>query len=224
MKLKRIKILEQPVKIKGGKKMNIDLIRGDTLNIEFEITSETAIDLSDEGFDVKFSVKQAATNNNYIFQKDKTAVTQKAGNTFVLRVAPEDTQNLRAGWYYYDLQITLDDDVYTILIGMLQLIRDITLPPSALPDFIYPDVNGDDTVNNQDVNLIWTAYMNIATGEPSGLTDEQEDIADCNRDGRIDSTDVSLAMLFISEVGEGKYVNNAEGWSEFMANHYEIQG
>lgn len=204
--------------------MNIDLIRGDTLNIQFEIEADTVINPLSENFAVTFSLKQAASDTGYVFQKDKTALTTIADNTFIIRVAPEDTQNLIPGWYYYDLQLEFDNDTYTIALGMLQLIRDITLPPSALPVFIYPDVNGDLTVDRQDADMIMDAYINLAFGRPSGLTEAQEDIADCNRDGRIDSIDASLVLGFIQDCEDGKYFNTADGWSEYMANHYEIQG
>ena len=203
--------------------MNIDLIRGDTLNIQFEIESDTILDLESENFLITFSLKQAATNNGYIFQKDKTAVTSIADNTFIMRIAPTDTEDLIPGWYYYDLQLTIGEDVYTIALGKLQLVRDITLPPSPLPAFVYPDIDGDGTVTTDDAGMILTAYGNILAGNPSGLTDAQEDMADCNRDGRIDGTDATLCLSFISDCDKGKYTNTANGWSEFMANHYEIQ-
>lgn len=204
--------------------MNIDLIRGDTLNIQFEIKADTVLNLESENFGVTFSLKQAASDTGYVFQKKKDAVSEIADNTFILRVAPEDTQSLIPGWYYYDLQLTIEDDVYTIALGKLQLIRDITLPPSELPVFLYPDINGDLTVDRQDADMIMDAYMNLAVGRPSGLTEAQEDLADCNRDGRIDSIDATLVLSFIGDYEDGKYANSPEGWSEFMANHYEIQG
>ena len=204
--------------------MNIDLIRGDTLNIQFEIEADTVLNLESENFDVTFSLKQAASDTGYVFQKKKDAVSELGTNIFIMRVAPEDTQSLVPGWYYYDLQLNINNDIYTIALGKLQLIRDITLPPSELPVFLYPDINGDLTVDRQDADMIMDAYMNLAVGRPSGLTEAQEDLADCNRDGRIDSIDATLVLSFIGDCEDGKYFNNPEGWSEFMANHYEIQG
>ena len=52
--------------------MNIDIIRGDTLNIQFEIESDTVLDLESEDFEITFSLKRLATDNDYVFQKDKT--------------------------------------------------------------------------------------------------------------------------------------------------------
>lgn len=204
--------------------MNIDMIRGDTLNIQFEIESDTVLDLNDDTFNVTFSVKQSATDTAYVFQKNKTAVTSIADNTFILRVAPEDTEDLIPGYYYYDLQIQVGDNTYTIALGKLQLIRDITLPPAVLPTFVYPDVNGDGLADDDDVMLILEAYTNIQVGEPSGLTPEQEDIADCNRDGRITSSDATLLAGFLRDVSRGLYSNNSAGWDAYMAVHYPLQG
>ena len=150
--------------------MDIDMIRGDTLNIQFEIEADEPINYASEDFNVTFSVKQAATDNAYVFQKHKSAVTEIDENTFVLRVAPEDTESLTPGYYYYDLQLNIKTDVFTIALGYLQIIRDITLPSAVLPVFIYPDINGNGIVDRTDAVLIMQAYSNIQTGQPSGLT------------------------------------------------------
>ena len=204
--------------------MNIDTIRGDTLNIQFEIEADTVLDLEDDDFQITFSLKQAATDNAYVFQKDKTAVVSPSPNVFILRVAPDDTVNLVPGYYYYDIQLNIADDVYTIAIGKLHLEIDITRPPVVLPTFPYPDINDDGTVNSIDSSMVLTAYMNIASGEPSGLTAEQEDLADCNRDGIISSKDASLIMAYYSDCVAGLYTNDQAGWTTFMSEHYEQQG
>lgn len=204
--------------------MDIDMIRGDTLNIQFEIEADEILDLERSDFEITFSVKQAATDIAYIFQKHKSDVTEIAENTFVLRVAPEDTESLTPGFYYYDLQLNIKTDVFTIALGYLQIIRDITLPPAVLPTFIYPDINGNGIVDRTDAVLIMQAYSNIQTGQPSGLTPEQEDMADCNRNGVIDSSDPSLCFRFVSDCEAGKYTNDLAGWNEFMAIHYSLQG
>lgn len=204
--------------------MNIDTIRGDTLNIQFEIGADTVLDLEDDDFQITFSLKQAATDNAYVFQKDKTAVVSPSPNVFILRVAPDDTVNLVPGYYYYDIQLNIADDVYTIAIGKLHLEIDITRPPVVLPTFPYPDINDDGTVNSIDSSMVLTAYMNIASGEPSGLTAEQENLADCNRDGIISSKDASLIMAYYSDCVAGLYTNDQAGWTTFMSEHYEQQG
>ena len=204
--------------------MNIDMIRGDTLTIQFEIESNTPLDLADDNFKITFSLKQSATSTDYVFQKDKTAVTEISQNMFKIRIAPEDTVNLVPGFYYYDLQLEIYDDVFTIAIGKLYLETDITRPPAELPEFPYPDIDGDGRVTSMDASLVFAAYMNISTGEPSGLTPEEENLADCNRDGLIDVIDASLIMSYYAGCGTGKYTNNQAGWTAFMTEHYIPQG
>jgi hypothetical protein len=203
--------------------MNIDMIRGDTLTVQFEIESNTILDLADDNFKITFSLKQTATAKEYVFQKDKTAVMQISQNNFKIRIAPEDTVNLVPGFYYYDLQLDIYDDVFTIAIGRLYLETDITRPPVILPDFPFPDIDGDGSVTLMDATKVLRAYSNIQAGEPSGLTPEQEDLADANRDGFINSIDASLIMSFYSGCATDKYTNNQAGWTTFMTEHYVPQ-
>lgn len=199
---------------------NIDMIRGDTLNITFSIGADTVIDLSSDEVAFTFSVKEKATDVAYVFQKDKSAVTALGDNSFVFRIAPEDTVELVPGYYYYDIQFDFGSDVYTLAIGQLHIEIDITRPPIVYPDFPYPDINSDGTVDTSDVVLILQAYANIRAGEPSGLTAEQEDLADANRNGVIDSSDAALISSFYAGCQGGTYTNDQEGWTEFMRSRY----
>ena len=45
---------------------------------------------------------------------------------YIVRIAPEDTKNLETGMYYYDLQIELNGDVFTVLNGALKIESDVT--------------------------------------------------------------------------------------------------
>lgn len=203
--------------------MDFASTRGDSIFIQFDIDSDIVLDLSSDDFEITFSLKQSATDSAYVFQKDKTAVTQLAENSFVLRIAPEDTVELFPGYYYYDIQLNIGDDVFTIALGQLQLVRDITRPPVVLPTFIYPDVNGDGIVDTSDAVLVMQAYANIQAGQPSGLTEEQENLADCDRNGIIDSTDAMLISSFYSACQGGTYTNNSAGWTEYMNARYGAQ-
>ena len=203
--------------------MNIDTIRGDTLNIQLEFESDIVLNLESENFDITFSLKQFATAVPYVFQKDKTAVTEIDDNIFMLRIAPEDTVDLVPGYYYYDIEVKLGEDVYTVAIGRLHIEVDITRPPVVLPSFPYPDIDGDGIITAIDASMVLTAYSNIQAGEPSGLTPEQENLADANRDGIISSVDASLIMSFYSGCSIGTYTNDQSGWNTFMAEHYEPQ-
>jgi len=199
---------------------NIESFRGDTLPISFGIVSDVEIDLNSDSVAFTFSVKEKATDIAYVFRKDKSAITALGDNTFLLRIPPEDTVDLVPGYYYYDLQFDFGEDVYTLESGQLHLKIDITRPPVVFPEFPYPDVNNDGTVDTSDVVLILQAYANIRAGEPSGLTAEQEDLADANRNGVIDSSDAALISSFYAGCQGGTYTNDQAGWTAYMQTRY----
>ena len=53
-------------------------------------------------------------------------VTYEGDNTWMVRIAPEKTENLEAGRYRYDLELRFGDDVLTALIGRMRLVQDVT--------------------------------------------------------------------------------------------------
>ena len=49
------------------------------------------------------------------------------GNGYVsVRVAPEDTQEIEAGRYFYDYQIGIGEDRYTLMKGVLTIEQDVS--------------------------------------------------------------------------------------------------
>lgn len=205
---------------------DINMVRGDTLSIQFEL--DKAIDIEDAVTEITFSVKENKTDNEYIFQRKKANVTTVAENTYIMRIEPQATADLIPGRYYYDLELKVgttqeDYDVFTLIYGQLELITDITLRPIDYPEFVYPDINGDGIIDGRDSTLILSAYANISAGEPSGLTTEQEALADVDKDGKITAKDASYVMSFYAECVAGAYENNSAGWIEFMRANYNIK-
>lgn len=45
---------------------------------------------------------------------------------YAVRVSPKDTENLQAGTYYYDLQVSVNYDVFTIMKGRFIIEQDAT--------------------------------------------------------------------------------------------------
>lgn len=104
---------------------NLKMVRGDTLafGIEYDFDDESNQDLDT----CYFSCKLNPDDENYIFQKSIGDGISKAGNNqYRVRVAPEDTDGIETGKYYYDLQIGLNNDIFTILKGVLIVEREIT--------------------------------------------------------------------------------------------------
>lgn len=83
-------------------------------------------------------------------------------------------------------------------------------------DTIYPDLDGDGRVTAADASMILTAVAKMGAGEPSGLTPEQEEMADANRDGVIAADDAMLVQIFANEAGAGNYPDNPNGWGLYL--------
>lgn len=110
-------------------KTNLEMIRGDTLQFGIGVEFDEA---PQELESVFFSCKKNYDDDETIFQKklgDGISFLKADGNElyYVVRVAPEDTETIEAGHYYYDLQIGINGDVFTVLIGTLKIHSDVTL-------------------------------------------------------------------------------------------------
>ena len=109
-------------------KTNLEMIRGDTLSFAFEVEFDESPQKLEKA---DFSCKENFDDNDALFHKEleKGINFSKQDGTklyYIVRVAPEDTENLEAGMYYYDLQIELNGDVFTILNGSLKIESDVT--------------------------------------------------------------------------------------------------
>lgn len=109
-------------------KTNLEMIRGDTLSFAFEVEFDEAPQKLEK---VDFTCKMNFDDDANIFRKSLSSginFAKQDGNKlyYVVRVAPEDTENLEAGMYYYDLQIELNGDVFTILSGAFKIESDVT--------------------------------------------------------------------------------------------------
>lgn len=112
---------------------NIYMVRGDTLFFTLEIE-----DLDTDLTSAYFSCKKNKNDTEYVFQKslgdgiEKTSTTT-TGRTYKVIVDADDTKDLDEGHYYYDLQIAVDDYVFTPIIGLLKIDMDVTNVDSPTP-------------------------------------------------------------------------------------------
>ena len=102
---------------------NITMIRGDTLAFNVEVIDQDGEPMTVDS--AYFTVKKAIVND-IVFRKSLTDGITQTDNLLCVRVAPEDTQEIDEGRYYYDFSIGVDDDVYTPMIGMLSIEQDIS--------------------------------------------------------------------------------------------------
>lgn len=100
--------------------------RGDTFAFSVKLPLDAEVE------SMFFSVKKHAMNSSYILQKslgngivDDTDENDET-KWFTVTVAPEDTNDLELGDYYYDLQVKIDGDVLTPIEGLFKVTTDIT--------------------------------------------------------------------------------------------------
>ncbi len=101
---------------------NITMVRGDTLSFGMEF----------EGLDQDLDAAYMTCRNGYegelVFQKSLgNGITKASANQYRVRVAPEDTATVVPNRYYYDLQIQVNSDIFTILKGVLFIEADVTV-------------------------------------------------------------------------------------------------
>ena len=110
---------------------NLQMVVGDTESFGFELSDSQggAITLNT----AYFSCKNNAQDSTYVFQKSlNDGITAAGNNQFIVRIAPEDTALLNPGQYWYDLEIGVDNDIFTIFRGVLELVPEITDPNSIV--------------------------------------------------------------------------------------------
>lgn len=103
------------------KTKNIKMVAGDTVSFGFEIKGVSNLDTA------FFSCKRNYQDEYYVFQKQLgNGITAGEDGKYIVRIAPEDTENLSAGMYCYDLEVGVNNDVYTILRGDFEIVSEIT--------------------------------------------------------------------------------------------------
>ena len=106
---------------------NIKNVRGDTYSIGFKVEG-----INQELDNVYFTCRDNLTDESVIlFQKslnDGITLVDQIEDTYSynVRVAPEDTRNIQSGTYYYDLQININEDIFTIMRGKFIIEQDCT--------------------------------------------------------------------------------------------------
>lgn len=103
---------------------NITMTRGDTLSFNFEVTDGNG-DLI-EIDSANFTCKKLSTDDVNVFQKALGSGISLLEDYYVVRVAPEDTRNVSAGQYFYDLQVGVGEDIFTIIKGVLEIEQDVS--------------------------------------------------------------------------------------------------
>ena len=98
----------------------ITMVRGDTLSFGFQITGLAGV----EPDEIYFSCKDKLEDNEYIFSIDTSSGIELRSYdaetdtlTYGVALAPSYTKNVDLGRYFYDLRMTIDSDVITLMRG-----------------------------------------------------------------------------------------------------------
>lgn len=100
----------------------IDMVKGDSMSfgLMFEGLGQD-LDSAD------FTVRKNETDSAVLIHKDLSqGISKDNDGNYIVRLAPEDTAELDAGNYHFDCQIGVNDDIFTIMLGILILEQDVT--------------------------------------------------------------------------------------------------
>ena len=99
----------------------LTMTRGDTATIGMKIE-----DLNQD-LDTAFFTVRAGFDSGISFQKSLSdGITKIETGVYLVRIAPDDTKEMDAGEYYYDLEIGVNGDVFTVLRGIIVIEHDVT--------------------------------------------------------------------------------------------------
>lgn len=109
-------------------KRDINIVKGDSLSFGFTLTGLEGATVTA----VSFSCKETPDSGEDLFTANldnggtwKDSATA-SGATYGVRIAPEYTDNLPAGRYFYDLEVRINEDVFTFMKGRLNIEYDVT--------------------------------------------------------------------------------------------------
>ena len=102
----------------------ITMTRGDTLSFGLYVMG-----LGDQDLETAFfTCKSNRSDDVNVFKKALGAgISKYDDEKYVVRVAPEDTKNVEAGKYFYDLEIGLNGDTFTVMKGIIEITQDVTV-------------------------------------------------------------------------------------------------
>ena len=108
---------------------NIAMVKNDTMSFGFQLQglegqtpTEIYFTVKDNPSDTAFLFQRVIGNGVDLKEYDPVSDTY----TYTVRIAPEDTENIEIGRYFYDLEIHCNKDTYTLLKGVLSIDWEVT--------------------------------------------------------------------------------------------------
>ena len=101
---------------------DIELTRKNSYGFNFSIK-----DLNEEVTSVYLSCKEVPEDTRYVFQKSlNNGIKKLDDGSFYVKIEPNDTKDIDFTKFYYDLQVTIGEDVYTPLKGRIYIKWNVT--------------------------------------------------------------------------------------------------
>lgn len=106
----------------------LEMTRGDTFRFKFQRKTENEEIIYEKVDKMYFTVKKNRETKKSLIQKRLNHGITYDSETGYYHVVinPEDTDNLSYGKYYFDVEITKNNIVKTILLGTLQINKEVT--------------------------------------------------------------------------------------------------
>lgn len=148
------------------------MVQGDTMSFGFQLQGLEGS--RPEG--IYFSCKEKIEDEEYLFQVTlsdnidfRSYDADKDILTYGVRIPPELTHYLALGRYFYDLQLKVNNDIITLMVGRLDLQYQVTTSTAPTPPPVVYEDGDDDKYPQADIPLslkkiYTTAYIsNIAS-------------------------------------------------------------
>ncbi len=106
----------------------LEMTRGDTLKFKFQRKTENEEVIKEKVDKMYFTIKRNQETKKALIQKtsDHNITYDEVTGYYHVVIEPEDTDNLSYGKYYFDVEITKNDIVKTIILGTLQINKEVT--------------------------------------------------------------------------------------------------
>lgn len=107
------------------KEKDLTLIQGDSFYLTLNKLDKEGEEIGFvDGEEIVFSAKKNLKQSEYDIYSDNITLTEE--NKIILYLSPIDT-NIKLGTYYYDIQYkTLNNDIYTLVKGELEVVWEVT--------------------------------------------------------------------------------------------------
>lgn len=103
---------------------NITMTRGDTVAFNCFVYGSDGAPIELDA--VYFTCKERVSGEEIFQLSYDHGIVQDSDELIIVRIAPEDTKDVPVGIYFYDFQIVLGDDVFTVQKGTLTIEWDAT--------------------------------------------------------------------------------------------------